>query len=267
MFHPAATVLCFRGACTLNFISTAQTPSLQLWTDSSCCCPRWVEWALGSPVPPASLRRTRRPAYLLFKKTPALLGIPGQEAEKALSWRKREQRVEKHSTAQLQVCWEQHRMTLGHLLVTHGRTFSWCQHSPDNLVEKKSQGFQSHSGWQWWRLFAFPLSEDKHEVFVFLACFFLLYLTLPFCEGQKPDARNGMIQSLGEDGISHTEYVWHIVTFCTCCWTETVRNGETLGYLIHYSQSLYFSPNFQKKVSGQNPGRKTALCSRTKICL
>lgn len=106
------------------------------WADSSCCCPRWWEWALGSPAPPASPRRTQRPAYLLFRNSPALLRIPGEEVAKALSWSEREQSVEKHSTAQLQVCWEQHSMTLGQLLAAHGRTFSWCQHSPDNLVKE-----------------------------------------------------------------------------------------------------------------------------------
>lgn len=40
-------------------------------------------------------------------------------------------------------------------------------------------------------LFIFPLSEDKHEVFGYLAGFFLLDPTLPFHERQKPAARNG----------------------------------------------------------------------------
>jgi len=84
-------------------------------------------------------------------------------------------------------------------------------------------------------LFVFPLSEDKLEVFVHLGGFFLLHPTLPFCEGQKPAARNGDdSKPFKRLRTCHQEHIKHIVSFCMCNWTETIRNVEASWYLTRY---------------------------------
>lgn len=182
-FTPSVVLLSWTYLHRTNTISAASQ------SDRGCWCPTCIT------------NKDQRPAYLLFRKTPALLRIPGEEAANASSCREREQSTEKHSTAQLQVCWGTWPWDICLLLMV--------EHSPGVSILLtiwwKSQGFQSNSRWQWWFLFALPLSEDKHEVFVYFAGFFLLYLTLPLCEGQKPDARNVNDSKPLKEGISHKE--------------------------------------------------------------